>query len=146
MIPAATRPSVSQGSALYGLGWPGRRSPQTGTASTATPMIGTTTHSQTFLCTPRFRSRNHSTIRATLAARYMMTTPRMPNVDRNPDAVAGAVNAVETTPIAMLGTTNATAAAAGVRNRGEIPASDRGHSPPRAPAKMTREVWVLAAT
>ena len=46
----------------------------------------------------------------------------------------------------MLGATNATAARAGVRNRGLTAASDRLHSPPRAPAKITREVWVLAAT
>jgi hypothetical protein len=125
---------------LYGLGWPGRRSPQTGTASTAIPITGTTTQSQKLLLTPRRRSRAHSTMSATFAARYMITTPRIPNVDRNPDAVAGEVNAVEITPMRMLGATKATAAAAGVRNRGETPASDRLHSPPRAPAKITREV------
>lgn len=53
----------------------------------------------------------------------------------------GSVNAVEMTPIAMLGATNAMAAAHGVRNRGLTAASPRGHSPPRAPAKMTRAVW-----
>src|ERR1022692_376383 len=37
---------VSHGSTLYGLGWPGRRSPQTGIASTITPITGVTTHSQ----------------------------------------------------------------------------------------------------
>ena len=50
------------------------------------------------------------------------------------------------TPIAMLGATNAMAAAHGVRNRGLTEASVFGHSPPRAPAKMTRAVCVLAAT
>src|SRR6266566_3680651 len=146
MIPAAISAIVSQGRVLYGLACPGRRSPQTGMASTATPITGTATHSQGFLRTPRRRSLAHSTIRGTFAARYMITRPRIPNVDRKPDAVAGLVNAVDMTPIAMLGATNATAAAAGVRNRGLIPASDRLHSPPRAPAKITRDVWVLAAT
>ena len=75
-----------------------------------------------------------------------MTRPRIPYVDRNPEAVPGSVNAVEITPMAMLGATNATAARAGVWNRGLTAASDRLHSPPRAPAKITREVWVLAAT
>jgi hypothetical protein len=56
------------------------------------------------------------------------------------------VNAVEITPMAMLGATKATAARAGVWNRGLTAASDRLHRPPRAPAKITREVWVLAAT
>ena len=46
----------------------------------------------------------------------------------------------------MLGATNATAAAAGVRNLWLTPASVWLHNPPRAPAKITREVWVLAAT
>ena len=56
------------------------------------------------------------------------------------------MNAVETTPIRMLGATNAIAAAAGVRNRGVTPARVRVHSPPRAPAKITRNVCVFAAT
>ena len=56
------------------------------------------------------------------------------------------VKAVETTPMRMLGATNATAAKAGVRNRWLTPARAWVHSPPRAPAKITREVWVLAAT
>ncbi len=63
-----------------------------------------------------------------------------------PTAVPGSVNAVEMTPIAMLGATNAMAAAQGVRNRGLTEASVLAHSPPRAPAKMTRAVCVLAAT
>jgi hypothetical protein len=75
-----------------------------------------------------------------------MIKPRIPYVPRNDDALPGLVTAVETTPIAMLGATNATAASAGVRNLGAIPASAWLHSPPRAPAKMTRDVWVLAAT
>ena len=58
----------------------------------------------------------------------------------------GSVNAVETTPIRMLGATKATAAIAGVLNLGVIPASIRVHRPPRAPAKMTRDVCVFAAT
>ena len=66
-------------------------------------------------------------------------------MDRKPDAVPGSVKAVEMTPIAMLGATNAIAAAAGVRNRGLTSASALLQSPPRAPAKITREVWVLAA-
>jgi len=146
MIPAAISAIVSQGSVLKGLAWPGRRSPQTGTASTATPMTGTTTHSQGFLQMPRRRSRAQSTISATFAARYMMISPRIPNVPRKPDAVPGSVHAVETTPIRMLGATNAIAAAAGVRNLGVTPASVLVHSPPRAPAKITREVCVFAAT
>src|SRR5262249_12273170 len=97
---------------------PGRRSPQTGMASTATPITGTATHSQGFLCTPRRRSLAQSTMSAALAARYMMTRPRIPYVDRNPDAVPGLVNAVEITPMAMLGATKAIAARAGVWNLG----------------------------
>ena len=50
------------------------------------------------------------------------------------------------TPIAMLGATKAIAATAGVLNRGSTEPSARGHSPPRPPAKITREVCVLAAT
>src|SRR6266487_1523960 len=146
MTPTAIRPSVSQGSVLYGLGWPGRRSPQIGMASTAAPMTGVTSHSHAFLWMPWRRNLAHSTISATFAARYMMISPRIPNVPRKLDAVPGSVNAVETTPIRMLGATNAIAAAAGVPNRGLTPASALIHSPPRAPAKMTREVWVLAAT
>src|SRR5258708_14018615 len=103
MMPTAIRPMVSQGRLLYGLGWPGRRSPHTGMASTATPMTGVTTHSQTFLRMPRRRSLAHSTTSATFAVRYMMISPRMPQVPRNPDAVPGLVNAVEMTPITMLG-------------------------------------------
>src|ERR1022692_4909703 len=76
----------------------------------------------------------------------MTISPRIPYVPRKLDAVPGSVNAVETTPIRMLGATNATAAAAGVLNRGFTPASERLHRPPRAPAKMTRDVWVFAAT
>jgi hypothetical protein len=53
----------------------------------------------------------------------MMISPRIPNVPRKPDAVPGSVKAVETTPIRMLGATNAIAAAAGVRNLGVTPAS-----------------------
>src|SRR6266702_8682417 len=95
---------------------------------------------------PRLRNFAQSTTRATFATRYMMISPRMPKVARNPDAVTGSVNAVEITPIRMLGATNATAAAAGVLNRGLTAASALGSSPPRAPAKTTREVCVLAAT
>src|SRR6266581_7217209 len=95
---------------------------------------------------PRLRNFAQSTTRATFATRYMMISPRMPKVARNPDAVTGSVNAVETTPIAMLGATNATAAAAGVLNRELTPASAWLHSPPRAPAKITRDVCVFAAT
>ena len=65
---------------------------------------------------------------------------------RKPDAGARLVNAVETTPIRMLGPTNATAAAAGVRNRGVPRPASSVHSPPRAPAKITRDVCVFAAT
>src|SRR5581483_595262 len=146
MNPAASRPRVSQGRVLYGLAWPGRRSPQTGMPSTAIPITGTITHRKTLFRSPRLRSLTHSTISAMLAARYMITRPRIPYVDRKLDAVPGSVNAVEITPMRMLGATKATAAIAGVRNRGEIAASDRLHSPPRAPAKITREVWVFAAT
>src|SRR6185437_4068145 len=136
MIPAAISAIVSQGSVSNGLDWPGRRSPQMGMAITATPITGTTTHSQGFLRTPRWRSLTHSTISAALAHRYMITRPRIPKVDRKPEAVPGSVKAVEITPIAMLGATNATAAAAGVRNRGLTAASDLLHRPPRAPAKI----------
>jgi hypothetical protein len=115
-------------------------------ASTAMPITGTTTQSQKLFRSPRLRSLAHSTMSAMLAARYMITRPRIPYVERNPDAVTGSVNAVEITPIAMLGATKATAATAGVRNLGETAASDRLHSPPRAPAKITRDVWVFAAT
>src|SRR5712691_6013641 len=145
MTPRAIRPSVSQGRMLYGLGWPGRRSPQTGMARTMTPTTGVTTHSHGFLRMPRLRNLVHSTTRATFAARYMMMSPRMPKVPRNEDAVPGSVNAVETTPIRMLGATNATAAAAGVLNRGLTPASAWLHSPPRAPATITRADCVFAA-
>src|SRR6266700_6193591 len=95
---------------------------------------------------PLRRNLAHSTTSATFATRYMMISPRIPNVPRKLDAVPGSVNAVETTAIRMLGATNATAAAAGVPNRGLTPASALVSSPPRAPAKTTREVWVLAAT
>src|SRR5215471_11937914 len=117
-----------------------------GMASTMAPTTGVITHSQMFLWIPRRRNFTHSTTSATFATRYMMISPRMPNVPRNPEAVAGSVKAVDTTPIRMLGATNATAAAAGVRNRWLTPARAWLHSPPRAPAKITREVWVLAAT
>src|ERR1700745_3561047 len=138
MIPAAISAMVSQGRVLYGLAWPGRRSPQTGMASTAIPITGTTTHSQALLRSPRRRSRGQSTMSATLAARDMITRPRIPYVDRNPDAGAGSVNAVDITPMRMLGATKATAAAAGVRNPGQTPASDRLHRPPPAPAEKPR--------
>src|SRR5215475_14576479 len=117
-----------------------------GSARIAAPITGVTTHSQTFLLMPRRRNFTHSTTRATLATRYMRISPRMPQVPSSPTAVTGSVNAVETTPIRMLSATNATAAAAGVLNRGLTAASALGSSPPRAPAKTTREVWVLAAT
>src|SRR5215475_2482647 len=58
---------------------------------------------------PRRRNFAHSTIRATLATRYIRISPRMPQVLSSPTAVPGSVNAVETTPIRMLGATNATA-------------------------------------
>src|SRR5215471_12259461 len=109
-------------------------------------MTGTTTHSQTFLRMPRARNFTYSTTSATLAMRYMMIRPRMPYVPRKLDAETGVVIAVATTPIRMLGATNATAATAGVRNRGVIAASALGHKPPRPPAKITRDVWVFAAT
>jgi NaMN:DMB phosphoribosyltransferase len=64
----------------------------------------------------------------------MITRPRTPYVDRKPDAVAGLVNAVDATPITIDGATNATAATAGVRYRGETRPSVLGQSPPRAPA------------
>src|ERR1022692_3140715 len=115
-------------------------------ASTITPITGLTTHSQTFFLMALRRNLFHSTTSATLAIRYMMISPRIPYVPRKPDAVPGSVNAVETTPIRMLGATNATAAAAGVRNRGLTPASAWLHRPPRAPAKITRDVCVFAAT
>src|SRR6185437_16126539 len=108
--------------------------PQTGIASTATPITGTTTQSQKLFRSPRRRSRVQLTTRAMFATRYMITRPRMPYVDRKPDAVPGSVNAVDTTPITIDGATNATAATAGVRNRGETCASVLGHSPPLAPA------------
>src|SRR2546430_14626014 len=146
MTPTAIRPSVSHGRVLNGLAWPGRRSPQMGIASTTTPITGVTTHSHGFLWMPRRRNFTHSTISATLAAKHMMISPRMPYVPRKPDATPGPGNAVDTTPIRMLGATNATAAAAGVRKRGLTSASICGQSPPRAPAKITREVWVFAAT
>src|SRR5262252_6088287 len=95
---------------------------------------------------PLRRNLTHSTTSATFATRYMMISPRIPQVARKPEAVAGCVNAVEITPITMLGATNAIAAAAGVLNLGLTPASAFVSSPPRAPAKMTREVCVLAAT
>jgi hypothetical protein len=57
--------------------------------------------------------------------RAYQLSPRIPNVPRNPDAVPGSVKAVETTPIRMLGATNAVAAAAGVRNL-EAPRPDGG--------------------
>ena len=50
---------------------------------------------------------------AMLAIRYMSTRPRIPYVLSSPTAVPGSVNAVEMTPIAMLGATNAMAAATG---------------------------------
>src|SRR5579859_474561 len=137
---------VSHGSVLYGLAWPGRRSPQIGTARMAAPITGVTTHSQTFLRMPRRRNFTQSTTRATFATRYMRISPRMPQVPRSPTAVPGLVNAVETTPIRMLGATNATTAAAGVLKRGLTAAIAFGSSPPRAPAKTTRDVCVLAAT
>ena len=56
------------------------------------------------------------------------------------------MNAVDATPITMDGATNATAATAGVRNRGETSPSVLGQSPPLAPAKITRDVCVFAAT
>ena len=46
----------------------------------------------------------------------------------------------------MSGATNAANALAAVWNGLGSAASDLLHSPPRAPAKITREVWVLAAT
>ena len=46
----------------------------------------------------------------------------------------------------MLGATKAIAAAAGVRNLGVTAARVCVHSPPRAPAKITRDVCVFAAT
>src|SRR5215470_3142700 len=146
MMPTAIRPMVSHGRVLSGLGWPGRRSPQMGSARIAAPITGVTTHSQTFLWMPRRRNFIHSTTRATLATRYMRISPRMPHVLSSPTAVPGSVNAVEITPIRMLGATNATAAAAGVLNLGLTAASALGSSPPRALAKTTREVCVLAAT
>src|SRR5690349_8137486 len=115
-------------------------------ASTARPIAGTTTHSSGFLCTPALRSFTHCTISAASVATYMITTPRMPNVLRNPDAVPGSVNHVDPTAITMLGATNAMAAGHGELNRPLIAASPLGHKPPRAPAKITREVWVFAAT
>src|SRR5215472_6955525 len=145
-MPTTISPIVSQGSVLNGLGWPGRRSPQTGMASTAAPMTGVTTQSHTFLGIPLRRNLTHSTTSATFAIRYMMISPRIPQVPRKLDAVPGLVNAVEITPIRMLGATKATAATAGVLNRGLTLASALVSSPPRAPAKMTREVCVLAAT
>src|SRR5215475_11967569 len=117
-----------------------------GMASTMAPMTGVTIHSQMFLWMPRRRNFAHSTISATFATRYMRISPRMPQVLSSPTAVPGSVNAVDTTPIRMLGATNATAAAAGVLNRGLTEATALGSSPPRAPAKTTREVCVLAAT
>src|ERR1700760_4617582 len=146
MIPTAMRPRVSQGRMLYGAGWPGRRSPQRGIASTTVPITGTTTQSQKLFRSPRRRSRAQLTARATFAPRYMITRPRTPYVDRKPDAVEGLVNAVDATPITTDGATNAIAATAGVRNRGEMDASSFGQRPPLAPAKRTRDVWVFAAT
>src|SRR5262249_43002488 len=146
MMPTRIKPIVSQGRVLSGLPWPGRKSPQIGSARMAAPITGVTTHSQTFLWMPRRRNLTHSTTRATLATRYMRISPRMPQVLSSPTAVPGSVNAVEITPIRMLGATNATAATAGVLNRGLTAATALGSSPPRAPAKTTREVCVLAAT
>ena len=138
-------PSDQSGSQSNAPPWPGRRLPQIGMARTSTPITGTTSHRIGFFVIPRLRNRNHCTNNATFVTVYMTTTPKIPKVERNPTVVPGSVTSVDSTPITMLGTTNAIAAAHGVLNLGCTELSPRGQRPPRAPAKITREVCVFAA-